>query len=130
VANPAHPATAFYLVRSGEVLLLPGSVQVPAGMIEVDVAQAQQVAVGSLAAGSLYNETVLCAPAAPLQVRGTLCRLCHCTDVVLADLSCLPAASVNSQWPGMWQGGSSARVHLSAFHAFSTLGLLLRTRLL
>ncbi|WIA31049.1 hypothetical protein OEZ86_001080 [Tetradesmus obliquus] len=67
IAQPAAPATAFYLVRTGEVLLLPTSVQLPANITEVDVHQAEQLAAGRLLAGGLYNEAVLCAPAAPLQ---------------------------------------------------------------
>jgi hypothetical protein len=67
VAQPATPATAFYLVRTGEILLLPTTVQLPAGLTEVDVHQAEQLAAGRLLAGGLYNEAVLCAPAAPLQ---------------------------------------------------------------
>eukprot|EP00879_Flechtneria_rotunda_P001387 GHRR01001538.1.p1 GENE.GHRR01001538.1~~GHRR01001538.1.p1 ORF type:complete len:1213 (+),score=453.23 GHRR01001538.1:393-3641(+) len=66
-ANPAVPATAMYLVRNGEVLLLPATIQLPSSMTEVDVGQAEQVAVGRLGAGGLYNESVLCAPAASLQ---------------------------------------------------------------
>jgi hypothetical protein len=67
IAQPTTPATAFYLVRTGEVLLLPLSVQLPASITEVDVNQAEQLAAGRLLAGGLYNEAVLCAPAAPLQ---------------------------------------------------------------
>uniref|UniRef100_A0A383VZL0 cGMP-dependent protein kinase n=1 Tax=Tetradesmus obliquus TaxID=3088 RepID=A0A383VZL0_TETOB len=67
IAQPTAPATAFYLVRTGEVLLLPTSVQLPSNITEVDVHQAEQLAAGRLLAGGLYNEAVLCAPAAPLQ---------------------------------------------------------------
>lgn len=66
VANPTQTAAAFYLVRSGEVLLLPASVVLPNNVSEVDVAQAEQLAVGRLTAGGMYNEMVLSSPAVPL----------------------------------------------------------------
>lgn len=90
VANPAMAATAFYLVRSGEVMLLPASVQLPMNITEVDVSQAEQLAVGRLAAGGLYNEMVLCAPAAPLQAH--LVAKAPGTVVICFELSSITKA--------------------------------------
>lgn len=60
------PCHRFFLVRSGEVLVLPGSTTLGPMVREVDPSKAADVAQGRLSAGDLFNERVLISAAGPL----------------------------------------------------------------
>jgi hypothetical protein len=65
------PCYSFYLVRSGEVMLMSVKAPLPllpqgAGLGMQDMQRMAQCAVGVLRAGDLYNEKILVSPAGPL----------------------------------------------------------------
>lgn len=67
---------------------------------ELDVTQAEQVAGGRLVAGGLYNETVLCAPAAPLQAH--LVARAPGTVVISFELTSITRALGAPGGAGVW----------------------------
>ena len=122
------PCYSFYLVRSGEVMLMSVKAPLPllpqgAGLGLQDMQRMAQCAVGVLRAGNLYNEKILVSPAGPLSCH--LIATSPGTVVVSFELNSILKALGGPA--GMMQRGPPGRSAQESASASSAVGPVAQT---